>query len=231
MSLYFNLLIATLSVPLMLSFDKKLHFYKQWTYLFPSLFIIAIFYIFFDICFTRLGIWGFNPLYHSNILIFNLPLEEWLFFLIVPYASIFLHESIVLYFPSWQLSYQTSRTITFLLLVFFVLVALVNVEKSYTLYISVLMVVALLLSLFDASNVIRSFFITFMVILIPFVAVNGILTGSLIEQEVVWYNNAENLGVRIFSIPIEDVGYGFSLILLNLILKAKLRQSIIGRKA
>ncbi|HLN74875.1 MAG TPA: lycopene cyclase domain-containing protein [Prolixibacteraceae bacterium] len=231
MSLYFNLLIATLSIPLMLSFDKKLQFYKQWTYLFPSLFIIATFYIFFDIRFTRLGIWGFNPLYHSHILIFNLPLEEWLFFFIVPYASIFLHESIVLYFPSWQLSYPTSRTITMLLLIFFVLIALNHVEKSYTLYISVLMVVALLISLFDASNVIRSFFITFLIILIPFVAVNGILTGSLIEGEVVWYNNAENLGIRIFTIPIEDIGYGFSLILFNLILKAKLRQAINGRKA
>ena len=45
---------------------------------------------------------------------------------------------------------------------------------------------------------------------------NGILTGSFIENEVVWYNNLENLNIRLFTIPIEDTVYAFTLILLNL---------------
>jgi lycopene cyclase domain-containing protein len=94
----------------------------------------------------------------------------------------------------------------------------------YTFYISTLMVITLLLSLVDQSQVVRNFFVTFILILIPFVAVNGILTGSLIQEEVVWYNNNENLGIRFLTIPIEDFGYGFSLILLSLMLKGKLRQ-------
>ncbi|GAA4270533.1 hypothetical protein GCM10022257_26340 [Hyunsoonleella aestuarii] len=52
--------------------------------------------------------------------------------------------------------------------------------------------------------------------LIPFFIVNGILTGSFIENEVVWYNNNENLSFRLFTIPIEDSIYAFSLILMNL---------------
>jgi lycopene cyclase domain-containing protein len=52
--------------------------------------------------------------------------------------------------------------------------------------------------------------------LIPFFIVNGILTGSFIENEVVWYNDFENLGIRLFTIPIEDTVYAFTLILLNL---------------
>ena len=52
--------------------------------------------------------------------------------------------------------------------------------------------------------------------LIPFFIVNGILTGSFIENEVVWYNNTENLNIRLFTIPIEDTIYAFTLILLNL---------------
>lgn len=48
---------------------------------------------------TKAGVCGFNPRYHSAVLIFKLPIEEWLFFIAVPFASIFLHDAFVLYFP------------------------------------------------------------------------------------------------------------------------------------
>ena len=64
-------------------------------------------------------------------------------------------------------------------------------------------------------------FLTFLVILVPFLIVNGILTGTFIEGEVVWYNPEENLGIRIFTIPVEDFGYGFSLILFDLLLSER----------
>jgi len=56
--------------------------------------------------------------------------------------------------------------------------------------------------------------------------VNGILTGSFIEGEVVWYNNTENLGLRIFTIPIEDFAYAFSMILYNLLLIEQLKKIV-----
>ena len=65
------------------------------------------------------------------------------------------------------------------------------------------------------------FYITYLVILIPFFLVNGILTGSFIEDEVVWYNVSEITGFRIFTVPFEDIMYGFSLIFLNLMLMEK----------
>ncbi|MFT7666352.1 MAG: lycopene cyclase domain-containing protein [Patiriisocius sp.] len=49
--------------------------------------------------------------------------------------------------------------------------------------------------------------------LIPFLIVNGVLTGSFIENEVVWYNNAENLNFRITTIPIEDTIYALGMLL------------------
>jgi lycopene cyclase domain-containing protein len=52
--------------------------------------------------------------------------------------------------------------------------------------------------------------------LIPFILVNGVLTGSGIADQVVWYNNLENCGVRFFTIPIEDATYAFTMILSTL---------------
>jgi lycopene cyclase domain-containing protein len=56
------------------------------------------------------------------------------------------------------------------------------------------------------------------ILLIPFLMVNGILTGTGIEGAVVNYNPSENLGIRILTIPVEDAFYGFEMILLNIYL-------------
>ena len=228
MWIYATLLFFSGSIPFLLSFDKKLHFNKQWKYVLPSIFIVALFYILFDIYLTKIGIWGFNPRYFSNILIFNLPIEEWLFFIIIPYASIFLHQSLALYFPRFQLSQSTSNIISIALMASITIVVLLNFDKTYTVYIFSILILALLLSLFDKTGVINRFYLTFLVILIPFIAVNAILTGSFIDGEVVWYNNYENLGIRFFTIPIEDFGYAFSLILLNLLLISKIKNCTIN---
>ena len=53
------------------------------------------------------------------------------------------------------------------------------------------------------------FYLSYAIILIPFTAVNGILTGYITPAPIVWYNDAENLGIRFLTIPIEDYLYYF----------------------
>ena len=224
MPLYSVLLLSSILVPLTLSFDKKLQFYKQWKYLFPSLLIIAMFYIAFDIYFAKLGVWGFNPHYHSTIVFFKLPIEEWLFFIIIPYASIFLHDAIVLYFRQFRVSNRITSYLSVGLILLSISIVIINIEKAYTTYNFSLVILVLLFSFFDKSNVMNNYYCTFLVILIPFIVVNAILTGSLIADPVVWYDNTENVGIRILTIPIEDFGYAFSLILFNLLLRNKLKR-------
>jgi lycopene cyclase domain-containing protein len=76
----------------------------------------------------------------------------------------------------------------------------------------------MLYSLLKKTPILSQFFITFLIILIPFFIVNGILTGSFIENEVVWYNNNENLNIRLFTIPVEDVVYAFNMLFPSLLL-------------
>jgi lycopene cyclase domain-containing protein len=61
-------------------------------------------------------------------------------------------------------------------------------------------------------------------VLIPFSIINGILTGSFIDQPVVYYNDAENLGIRLGTIPIEDIGYAFSMLLMSLVIIKKIEK-------
>ncbi|HKM44658.1 MAG TPA: lycopene cyclase domain-containing protein [Dysgonamonadaceae bacterium] len=224
MSLYTIILIASISIPFLLSFDKKLQFYKQWKYLIPSIVVIALFYIVGDIYFTKIGVWGFNRTHLSNIFLFKLPIEEWLFFLAIPYASIFLHDVLHAYFPSFQLPIYVSRRLS----IFFFLMALVTLllylDKAYTVYILTIFIIIITVSYFDKSDTISRFYCTFLIILIPFVLVNGVLTGAFTAEPVVWYDHSENLNLRFITIPIEDFIYGFTMLLGAIMLRNRLKK-------
>jgi len=222
MSVYLALEIFAILVPLIYSYDRKLQFYVKIKSVVLSLVAVGSFYILGDILFTKYGIWGFNPRYHSSIVLFNLPLEEWLFFIIIPYASLFLHDTLVYLFPNVLLSNWNTTIVSVALVVGLGVIVFMNIEKVYTAIYGGVAIIAIILALLNSSQLLNRFYLTFMVILIPFFLVNSVLTGSFIPEEVVWYNNSENLGIRIFTVPVEDISYAFSLILFNLLLINKL---------
>jgi lycopene cyclase domain-containing protein len=217
MPLYTAILVFSILIPFVLSFDRKVSFYKKWKSLLPSTILVGSIYIFFDVLFVRDGVWGFNPAYHSNVVIFGLPLEEWLFFILIPYASIFIHYVLEAYFPNFRISNKAVKILSWVIILTLIVVVAQNFDKAYTRFNYILLVLALIWGLFDKTGLLNRYYLSFLVILVPFFLVNSLLTGTLIEAEVVWYNNAENLGIRWGTIPIEDIGYAFSLMLLNLL--------------
>jgi lycopene cyclase domain-containing protein len=56
------------------------------------------------------------------------------------------------------------------------------------------------------------FVVAFLVCLLPFLIVNGLLTGAATTLPVVWYNPGEFSGWRIITIPVEDLFYNFDLL-------------------
>ncbi|CUT04727.1 lycopene cyclase domain-containing protein, partial [Candidatus Kryptobacter tengchongensis] len=64
----------------------------------------------------------------------------------------------------------------------------------------------------------KEFAISYLILLFPFLIVNGTLTGSFTAEPIVWYNENAILGIRVLTIPIEDFLYAFSLIILNIAL-------------
>jgi len=68
--------------------------------------------------------------------------------------------------------------------------------------------------------------IAFVFVFIPFFIVNGFLTGGFTEAPVVWYSDAQKVDYRIFTIPMEDVLYNFSLIVPNILVFEFLKQRL-----
>jgi len=215
---YYYLLINifTIAAPLALSFDKKVHFYKRWKQFFPALITVALIFIVWDIAFTQKGIWGFNPRYLTGVNIANLPLEEVLFFITIPYACTFIYDTIKAYLPT--LTFVNLGWVIYgLIAIFTAYLSLFHLGKWYTTSTVIATILTLAFLIFKQRPYFGRIAITYVVSLVPFFLVNGILTGSGISEQIVWYNSSQFSGIRIGTIPLEDFFYGFSLIALNII--------------
>jgi lycopene cyclase domain-containing protein len=183
--------------------------------------IPASFYIAWDCWFTARGIWSFNELYITGIYFINLPIEEVLVFFVVPDCCLFIYECIRAYFSiqDGKLARLAWLGISLVLL----LAAVFYNDREYTFYTFCFCGLFLLISLafrrFLEKFNFKLFLIAYGVILIPFLIVNGFLTAI----PVVIYNNTENLGTRIYTIPVEDVFYGMLLVALNVMIFEGLR--------
>jgi len=224
MSLYLVLNIMSFLIPFLYSFESRMKYIKRWKAVFSAILLTAFFFIIWDIIFTKIGVWSFNPRYHSGIEFSGLPIEEWLFFICIPYASLFIHYAFHYFYPKVSLSDKTVRIIYWILMIILLPTIIFHYDRWYTVVNYSVLVLVLTYTVFKVPNILNTFFITFLIILIPFALVNGILTGSFIEEPVVMYNNAENLGIRLGTIPIEDLGYAFTMLLMSLVLINKIEK-------
>ena len=224
MKLYLLLNCVTILFPLLLSWDKKVQFYRQIKALFIAIFLVGIPFVLWDIWFTEMGVWGFTPEHLIGVNFFNLPLEEILFFVFVPYACVFIHDTINAYWPIKQNKIGIKWFgITW------VIGSMALAILFYDHYYSVL---ACSLSAFVGIILLRKNTVyqwgiwrTFFIVLIPFILINGALTGWYTDNPVVWYNDSHNFGLRLGTIPYDDIIYNFSLIIGIIMLRDALQKN------
>ena len=141
-SLYLWVNLGAIFFPFILSFNKLGHFYKRWKAVFISIAIMAAFIISWDVLFTIWGVWGFNEEYLLGPSILHLPLEEWLFFLCIPYAFMFLYDQLVILKVKNILAPAEKYLDYFFLIVAFVYL-LAGFGNIYTTTISILVILFL----------------------------------------------------------------------------------------
>ena len=203
-------------MPFLRSFEPRIAYYKQFKALFSAIFCTGIFFIVWDMIFTSWGIWGFNERYLSGFYVGNLPLGECLFFLTVPYACTFIYE-VLRYFVAEKYVLKQTSLINFLVLLLLIFVIITNYDKTYPFTTSIFAIGFLAIhSFFITKEKLGYFYLAFAVSIIPFLLVNGVLTGSGIEEQIVWYNDNENLGIRLGTIPLDDFIYCYLLLFMNI---------------
>lgn len=173
--------------------------------------ITGLIFLGWDVLFTVKGVWSFNENYITGFTIFQLPIEEVFFFLTVPFACLFIYECLN-HYVKWEINNRITSTISNFLIVLSVCILITFYIKLYTLItFSLLLVLAVLMQYLLKAVWLSRFYRAYLVVLIPFYIINGILTAL----PIVIYNNAENMGKRIGTIPFEDHFYCMALLLMN----------------
>lgn len=225
MSLYAWLMLASLLGPLAMSFDRKVAFYKYWKGLFLGIFVNAFLFISWDSWFVKEGVWGFNPDYVWPTRWARLPIEEWSFFVVVPYASVFIYACLRSYFPQLKQHYAKITYLNWAVIGLLILMLPFYGDRLYTLVNFILAILLLVyITIWEQPQWMRSFWVAYFVHLIPFILINGVLTGAVTSAPVVRYNSASIIGSRFITIPAEDFVYALTGLLLPIWIMERLNR-------
>jgi lycopene cyclase domain-containing protein len=212
MDFYMILDIIMLAGPLILSFDKKVAFWRSWPIVIPATFMVIIVFGIWDVFKSLSGVWWFSEVYTGTIRWGGMPPGEWFFFFCVPYACIFILSCVRAYFKDHF--WKPRRWPWLIVAGVFLIASILTWGRIYTTTVlfSVAFFIALAAIVVPKTLNSRSFWVGMGITYIPFLIFNSILTGL----PVVLYDDTQNLAIRVGTIPIEDFFYSFSMLLLGM---------------
>ena len=215
--LFFNLLVVL--GPLVCSFEQRVHYVSRWGMALLTATLVAIPYTFWDMLVVGRH-WTFNPQFTLDIHPGGLPPGEWLFFFTVPFACLFVWESICAYrAPNPRSGLRIARYGFYAGFPAAVIVLIAG--REFTAFVALSVAVAALADWAFQTDLLlqpRAYLFLGLVTLLILVC-NSYLAG----RPIVFYEDAYRLGLRIGAIPIEDFGYGLGLVLLNAVVYEKLK--------
>ena len=191
---------------LILSFMTDVKPHRHIRGLFAGYLLVSVPFMIWDVWATSAGHWGFNSEYVTGPYIFNVPLEEYLFFLTVPFALVYVWGVVK--------KHVTDKALAGILpLLVFGAVAAISIwtlvaywENGYT---RSAMIAALIATVAAATSRLAytKRFWTFQVILLGlFMIFNSILT----MLPIITYGQDAIIGLNVGTIPVEDFFFNFA---------------------
>ncbi|RYZ51821.1 MAG: lycopene cyclase domain-containing protein, partial [Sphingobacteriales bacterium] len=172
--LYLLLLLFSLAYPLAQSFEHRIRYYRKWGRLLAGTLTMMCLFIPWDIWFAHAGVWWFSNDYIIGARIMGLPVEEWMFFMIVPFSCVFIYE-VLNYYINRDVLKPVARPMLMVLMAFLIVVMYHYTDRIYTFVTSGITVFALLLVTIRNPPWLGRFLMAYLVCLIPFLLVNGAL--------------------------------------------------------
>lgn len=210
MSRYILINIIILSIPLILSFDRRVRYYRKVYLTGFSILTISSLFIIWDIIAAGRGDWYFNPQFISSFSFLHLPLGEWMFFITVPYSCLFLYETFRTYIPERRI--HIKPFIFYLLALISIVSGIILIGRLYTS--TVLLVTSFVFIMnvmcFRSMTEDLRYWIYIASTMVLFIIFNYLLTS----MPIVMYNSDAITGFRFLTIPLEDFLYNYSLLTL-----------------
>ena len=205
---YLTLDLIILIFPLLLSFKWKFKYYKYYKPLLSSIIVVGLSYIIWDAIVTFRGDWWFNKDYLIGFEIAGLPIEEILFFIVVPYSCIFIYENLVYFIKEKEIVYN--KYFYYILSILFIISGLIFYYQDYTILSLLSCALFILIANHFYPNILKSrnFWLYIVISFIAFLIFNYLLTSTII----VYYSPEAIWGIRIITIPLEDFFYNFSML-------------------
>jgi lycopene cyclase domain-containing protein len=91
---YLLVLGAIVVFPVLFSVVLRLRMYRHLRALVLSICTVSAVYWVWDVAATARGHWTFNPRYVLSVRILGMPIEEWLFFVVITFVAIFTYEAV-----------------------------------------------------------------------------------------------------------------------------------------
>ena len=206
----------TVIICFLFSFHPRIRFDRHFIAFIKASSLVAVPFIVWDAWFTAIGVWWFNERYLTGYGIAGLPIEEILFFFCIPFSCIFTYFCLDK-FLNFSFRPRLVKNVVSIAATLFIVVAALHTDRIYTtvtLFSTALLL--LVLQFIVRVDWLGKAIVVYAILLLPFFIVNGLLTGTGLEQPVVNYNSEDFLNIRLLTIPVEDVVYGFEMFVLNL---------------
>ena len=229
---YLILDILIILFPLIFSFKWKFKYYKFFKPLVASILIVGISYIIWDVLVTARGDWWFEEEFLIGITIFGLPIEEILFFIVVPFACIFIYENLVFFVKDKELPF--SKSFYLLIAGLFIFLGVLFGSQEYTILAMFSCALFFIFAPTMMPEMLKSWNYWFYIVLsfIPFMIFNYFLTSLIVvsyNPNAIWGGNGAWNG-RFITIPFEDFFYNYAMLSFYLMVYLYFRKKWIPSK-
>jgi lycopene cyclase domain-containing protein len=185
---------------------------QEWLRLLKVYLFVSVPFVVMDSIVHQRGWWSYNSDYIVDIFILGLPIEEVLFFFVIPFASLYLYSIFSKTTEKLQLDrYEYIGKLILLTIVLIGLALVIIQPLERTIFDVILAYMVLILWIYNKPNFMQSFWIIVMTFI--FVVTNYFLTSL----PIVTYDEMFGSSIRLISIPAEDFFYNISLLLASLV--------------